>query len=121
MIERSGCRDCSGSKPPVRYTIQYTVQIPEEDIVAYCTADPLADVATQECLSDRISCLKPIPRSATSGSGNWDHVYGEILIFDDPESRLPVIDRRKGFPPGVPSLYRRVLVPIYISEQISPA
>ncbi len=33
------------------------------------------------------------------------------LTFDDPETRLPAIDRLEGFLPDGPSLYRRVLVP----------
>ncbi|HEC03376.1 MAG TPA: gamma-glutamylcyclotransferase, partial [Phycisphaerales bacterium] len=44
-------------------------------------------------------------------------VYGELLTFDDPETRLPTIDRLEGFRPGGPSLYRRVLVPVYIVGQ----
>jgi gamma-glutamylcyclotransferase (GGCT)/AIG2-like uncharacterized protein YtfP len=39
-------------------------------------------------------------------------VYGELLTFDDPETRLPAIDRLEGFRPGGPSLYKRVLVPV---------
>lgn len=43
--------------------------------------------------------------------GRWGPVYGELLTFDDPETRLPAIDHLEGFLPGGPSLYRRVLVP----------
>ena len=42
----------------------------------------------------------------------WGPVYGELLAFDDPETRLPAIDRLEGFHPGGPCLYRRVLVPV---------
>ena len=38
-------------------------------------------------------------------------MYGEIITFDDPETRLPAIDQLEGFRPGGHSLYRRVLVP----------
>ena len=41
----------------------------------------------------------------------WGAVHGELLTFDDAESRLPAIDRLEGFRPGGHSLYRRVLVP----------
>ncbi len=41
-------------------------------------------------------------------------VYGELLTFDDPLSRLPAIDRLEGFRPGSSSLYRRVLVPVTV-------
>ena len=43
--------------------------------------------------------------------GAWGAVYGELLSFDDPESRLPCIDRLESFRPGGSSLYRRMLVP----------
>ena len=38
-------------------------------------------------------------------------MYGEVLTFDDPASRLSAIDRLEGFRPGGSCLYRRVLVP----------
>jgi gamma-glutamylcyclotransferase (GGCT)/AIG2-like uncharacterized protein YtfP len=48
-------------------------------------------------------------------------VYGELLTFDDPESRLPAIDRLEGFHPGGPCLYRRVLVPVRTNGTVLPA
>ena len=36
----------------------------------------------------------------------------ELLTYDDPEIRLPAIDRLEGFHPSGPCLYRRVLVPV---------
>jgi len=51
-------------------------------------------------------------------AGDWGPVYGEFLTFDDPEHRLPAIDRLEGFHPGGPSLYRRVLVPVCIRQEI---
>ena len=83
--------------------------MPEEDILAHGTADPLADVATQARLSDQVALsLEATPKSATPG--DWGPVYGELLTFNDPSTRLPAIDRLEGFHPGGPSLYRRVLV-----------
>ena len=96
------------------------LQVPEEDILARGTADPLADVATQARLAeDLASILKPVPESATAG--DCGPVYGELLTFDDPSTRLPAIDRLEGFHPGGPSLYRRLLVPVCTSGQIIPA
>ena len=96
------------------------LQVPEEDILARGTADPLADVATQACFAgDLASILEPVPESATAG--DCGPVYGEHLTFDDPETRLPAIDRLEGFHPGGSCLYRRVLVPVRIPGQISPA
>ena len=89
------------------------LEVPDEDVLAYGTANPLADVATQAGLSGRVgSCSRPDRESATAGA--WGAVYGELLIFDDPESRLPAIDRLEGFRPGGSSLYRRVLVPVTV-------
>jgi hypothetical protein len=48
-------------------------------------------------------------------------MYGELLTFDDPETRLPAIDRLEGFHPGGPSLYKRVLVPVCIDGRLLSA
>ena len=96
------------------------LQVPEEGILARGTADPLADVAAQARFAEYLaSILDPVPESATAGG--WAPVYGELLTFDDPESRLAAIDRLEGFHPGGPSLYKRVLVPVCTSGQIIPA
>ncbi len=90
------------------------LEVPDEDVLAYGTANPLADVATQADLSDSMgSNPRPLPESATAGP--WGAVSGELLTFDDPESRLPAIDRLEGFRPGGSSLYRRVLVPAAVN------
>jgi gamma-glutamylcyclotransferase (GGCT)/AIG2-like uncharacterized protein YtfP len=88
------------------------LQVPEEDILAVGTTDPLADVATQARVVARMSDPEPTPdRLPKKGTGApWGPVYGELLTFDDPENRLPAIDRLEGFHPGGPCLYRRVLV-----------
>jgi len=48
-------------------------------------------------------------------------VYGELLTFDDPETRLPAIDHLEGFHPCGRSLYSRVLVPVHARESIVSA
>ena len=87
------------------------LEVPEEDILADGTTDPLADVATQARVVARMSNPEPTPdRPPKKGPGApWGPVYGEILTFDDPETRLPAIDRLEGFHPGGPCLYRCVL------------
>ena len=86
------------------------LEVPDDDVLASGTAEPLADVATQARLSARVgSSRQPDTESATAGA--WGAVYGELVTFDDLETRLPAIDRLEGFRPGEPSLYRRVLVP----------
>ena len=131
------------------------LEVPETDILAHGTADPLADVAT--CLradthrqaqarpaGHLASYLEPMPdksagqriwtcqrharraramdgerQSATAG--DWRPVYGELLTFDAPSTRLPAIDRLEGFHPCGRSLYRRVLVPVHARESIVSA
>ena len=80
------------------------------------TADPLADVATQARLAAEFAARAAHPELGENGApgGRWGPVYGELLTFDDPETRLPAIDRLEGFLPGGPCLYRRVLVPTII-------
>jgi hypothetical protein len=67
------------------------LQIPEEDILAVGTTDPLADVATQAHVVARMSNPEPAPdRLQQKGIGApWGPVYGELLTFDDPEIRFP--------------------------------
>ena len=91
------------------------LEVPNEDIFACGNADPLADVATQARLSGRVRSSSPglLPEGAKQGA--WGAVYGELLTFDDPESRLHAIDRLEGFRPGGSSLYRRVLVPAAVN------
>jgi len=99
------------------------LEVPEKDILAVGTANPLADVATQAQVTARMSNPEPTPdRLPNKGTGaSWGPVYGELLTFDDPESRLPAIDRLEGFHPGGPCLYRRVLVPVQVNRADLPA
>jgi len=94
------------------------LEVPEEDILAIGTTNPLADVATQAHVTARMSNPEPtpdrLPKNPTGAP--WCPVYGELLTFDDPETRLPAIDRLEGFRPGGPSLYRRVLVPVWVNK-----
>lgn len=95
------------------------LQVPEEDILAVGTTNPLADVATQAHVMARMSNPEPTPdRLPKKGTGvPWGPVYGELLTFDDPETRLPSIDRLEGFHPGGQSLYSRVLVPVCMDRE----
>jgi len=99
------------------------LQVPEEDILAVGTTDPRADVATQAHVTARMSSPAPTPdRLPRKGTGApWGPVYGELLTFDDPETRLLAIDRLEGFHPGGPCLYRRVLVPVQVNGADLPA
>ena len=86
------------------------LEVPEGDILAQGTTDPLADAAAQARLAHQVRTgLQKLPEGATGE--DWVAVYGELFVFDDPQARLPPIDRLEGFRPSGRSLYRRVLVP----------
>ncbi|MHB9036351.1 MAG: gamma-glutamylcyclotransferase family protein [Armatimonadota bacterium] len=88
------------------------LQVPDEDILAHGTNDPIADVGTQEKFEmDTYVCRDK--------SQMW--IHGELMTFDDPKTRLPLIDRLEGFRPDGSSLYRRVLVYVYSGAEAIPA
>jgi gamma-glutamylcyclotransferase (GGCT)/AIG2-like uncharacterized protein YtfP len=81
--------------------------VPEEDIYATGSADPIHDASQQQRLND----------TGVHGS-DGPRVFGELFTFDDPEARLPALDRLEGFDPdGGPNLYRRVLVAVETAER----
>lgn len=94
------------------------LQVPEEDILAVGTINPLADVATQVHVTAHMSNPEPTPDliPKTGAGAHWGPVYGELLTFNNPETCLPAIDRLEGFHPGGPSLYRRVLVTVCMNR-----
>ena len=98
------------------------LEVPETDILAHGTADPLADVATQARLAAEFAARAAHPELGENGApgGRWGPVYGELLTFDDPETRLPAIDHLEGFHPGGHSMYQRVLVPAFTGETDVP-
>lgn len=99
------------------------LEVPEADVLAHGTADPLADVATQVRLAAEFAAraARPDPGENGAPGGRWGPVYGELLTFDDPETRLPAIDRLEGFLPDGPSLYSRVLIPVKLDGAAFPA
>ena len=88
------------------------LQVPDANILAHGTIDPLTDTAGQARFPAGILDREPNPdrNPEKATSAPWGPIYGELLTFDDPETRLPVIERLKGFHTGGPCLYRRVLV-----------
>jgi gamma-glutamylcyclotransferase (GGCT)/AIG2-like uncharacterized protein YtfP len=76
--------------------------VPEESIYAFGTGDFTRDAEEQWRFG-----RGPVP------SLHGPRVLGEIFAFDDPESRLPALDRLEGFDPtDASSHYRRVLLPV---------
>ena len=87
------------------------LEVPEKDIVAHGSADILEDIAMQRRLEvDVPGC------PGCSGDG-WQHIEGELITLPNPERTLPPIDRLEGFHPNGASLYRRVLVPVKLSDE----
>jgi gamma-glutamylcyclotransferase (GGCT)/AIG2-like uncharacterized protein YtfP len=78
--------------------------VPEKDVRAVGTADPVYDASRQQTF-DRTGVRRPDGRK----------VSGELFTFEDPEERLPALDRLEGFDPTGPSPYRRVLIPVETS------
>lgn len=82
------------------------LEVPPEEILAVGTTDYLADAALQARLTAELAC-RPQPPAPP---GPWDLIPAEVFTFDDPQTRMPPLDRLEGFRPGGRSLYRRVLV-----------
>ena len=83
--------------------------VPDEDVLACGTAAVTADIETQEKF-ESFRANKQIAPPASTFSPGWRKVRGELLVFDDPETRLPLLDSLEEFRPGSPSTYLRVLV-----------
>jgi gamma-glutamylcyclotransferase (GGCT)/AIG2-like uncharacterized protein YtfP len=83
--------------------------VPEEDVLMFGTANPAADIEAQERFETGLRS-RGAPVRAPSAGTEWRTVRGELLTFDDAESRLPFLDSLEGFRPGRPSEYLRVLV-----------
>ena len=79
------------------------LEVPDEDVLASGTSDPLADVDTQACLSAQVGSHIHLPDPESAKAGDWGAV-GKLITFDDPAVRLPAIDHLEGFRPGGQSL-----------------
>ena len=84
--------------------------VDESAVEAPGTTDYLADAQLQESV-----CVRD------EGTRETTLVHGEVLIFEDPTTWLPVLDALEGYTPGVNGLYRRVLYPIEVNNTIIPA
>ena len=93
------------------------LEVPEKDILALGTDDPIADVATQARLAEKLASdtVQSTSVEKIIADEGWGPVYGEVMVFDDPERRLTVIDYLEGFTPARCCTYRRVLVPALVN------
>ena len=81
----------------------------DEDILVYGTASVAADIEAQEYFEFLLRSGQA-GGPGSSGASIWGKVRGELLIFNDPETRLPLLDSLEEFQPGCPSTYIRALV-----------
>ena len=80
--------------------------VPDESIWAFGTGDYRRDAQEHQR-----------PGRGPSPLLEWPRVFGEIFAFDDPESRLPDLDRLEGFDSAdTSSHYRRILLPVETNE-----
>jgi gamma-glutamylcyclotransferase (GGCT)/AIG2-like uncharacterized protein YtfP len=89
--------------------------VPGEDIAAYGTSSFAADIEVQEQFEAFLKGKKAKGWTEAGGAA-WRKVGGELLVFDDPYTRLPLLDSLEEFQPGHSSTYIRVLVPITVSS-----
>jgi gamma-glutamylcyclotransferase (GGCT)/AIG2-like uncharacterized protein YtfP len=85
--------------------------VPGANVQAIGTTDYLADVELQNRAQARLQ----------ENLIGWYTVYGELISFDDPEERLPALDRLESFHPGEESLYKRVLIPVTLPRTVESA
>ena len=106
------CRNAIDIRPAATWGHLYdlgpypALEIPESHILAYGTADPLADAQTQARLNATTHTFsRPI--------GDWDLIQGELITFPNPARDLPPNDQLEGFRVGGPCLYHRVIVGVW--------
>ncbi len=83
--------------------------VPGEDILVYGTASVAVDIEAQEKFESLLK-NKGTGGLASLGDTGWGKVRGELLIFNDSQTRLPLLDGFEEFRPGRPSTYIRVLM-----------
>lgn len=89
--------------------------VPGEDIAAYGTSSVAADIEAQEQFEAFLKD-KEAKGPIEAAGATWRKVRGELLVFDDPYTRLPLLDRLEEFQPGQSSTYIRALVPTTVSS-----
>ncbi|MCB2141328.1 gamma-glutamylcyclotransferase [bacterium] len=118
------CRNAIDIQPATTWGRLYALpigypalEVLESSILAYGTADPLADAATQA----RLAAKLPPHAADHPPSGDWNLIHGELVTFPDPARDLPPIDRLEGFHPDQDTFYQRALVLVRIDSMIWPA
>ncbi len=86
-----------------------SMSVTDEDVLALGTANTAVDIETQEKFESLLRSERTGVRTLPAVT-DWRVVRGELLIFGDPQSRLPLLDDLEEFRPGKKSAYSRVLV-----------
>jgi len=87
------------------------LEVPERDVIAHGSANVLGDLAVQYRLEADLS------EHPECDGKTWQQIEGELVSLSNPAVSLPPIDRLEGFIPNGVSLYRRVLVPVRLSDE----
>jgi gamma-glutamylcyclotransferase (GGCT)/AIG2-like uncharacterized protein YtfP len=98
---------------------------PALEIVPGCLLDDAtgqlaADLALQERWQEQLRAEPPHVGEPTMDGAAERRVFGERVVFDDPDIRLPRLDRLEGFRHGRRSLYRRVLILTWTGREAVP-
>ncbi|GFM34172.1 gamma-glutamylcyclotransferase family protein [Desulfovibrio subterraneus] len=91
-----------------------TLFVPPGIILAHGTADREADAAR---------CNDPVPphlspQSYLEACPPWGHVFGQLMLFRKALPHMERLDALEDFFPGKPSMYERVLVPVWSQGQL---
>ncbi len=85
------------------------MRIPDEDILLKGSTSVAADIEAQDKFDSFLR--RKVNKSGLScEAGDWRKIRGELHIFDNPETRLPLLDSVEDFQPSQPSVYMRALI-----------
>lgn len=87
---------------PVGYP---ALEVPASQVLALGSNDPLADCQHLLALDREIRRDFPAGTPPASAVSGWPTTAGDLLVFDDPTRRLPILDELEELEPGRPSLY----------------
>jgi len=110
------CRNAVNIRPAIIWGRLYHLpagfpglKVPQSSILAKGSKDLTTDAKTQNSII--------LPRRAlNSPAGDWDHIFGEIMTFNNPLIDIPPIDQLEGFNPYGMSMYQRIMVPAFSKD-----
>ncbi|MFV0347502.1 MAG: gamma-glutamylcyclotransferase [Halodesulfovibrio sp.] len=94
-----------------------TLFVPPGIILAYGTCDRETDATRcDDTVPPHLS-----PQSYLKPRPPWGHVFGQLMIFHRALPYMERLDVLEDFFPGKPSMYERVLVPVWSLGQLLPS